>query len=167
MTENQEVIVQVPTFIVKLDEVLSKYNKRDVANYLIWRVVLNSMITLNKQWVDNFRDYTKIITGQDAEEPRWEQCLDSVNNIFGIGLSNLYVKHHFDPDSKKSALAIVNYIREEFLQILNEVDWMDDKTRGYAIEKAKWIKAYIGYPDELLNDTLVEEFYKDVRISFF
>lgn len=81
INQNQEVIVQVPRFIVQLDDQLAKYNKRDVANYMIWRVVLNSMITLNKQWVDNFRDYTKIITGQSAEESRWEQCLDLVNNI--------------------------------------------------------------------------------------
>ena len=64
----------MPKFIERLDEVLSNYNKTDVANYMIWRVVLNSMITLNKAWVDNFRDYTKIITGQDSEEPRWEQA---------------------------------------------------------------------------------------------
>lgn len=74
-------IVQVPKFVTKLDSILSTYNKRDIANYMIWRVVLNSMITLNKAWVDNFRDYTKIITGQNAEEARWEQCLDLVNNI--------------------------------------------------------------------------------------
>lgn len=81
---------------------------------------------------------------------------------FGIGLSSLYVKHHFDRESKKSAVNIVNYIKDEFIQILREVEWLDKPTADYAISKAKAIKAYIGYPDELLNDTLVEEFYKDV-----
>lgn len=56
----------------------------------------------------------------------------------------------------------MNYIKDEFIQILREVDWFDKQTADYAIAKAKAIKAYIGYPDELLNDTLVEEFYKDV-----
>ena len=74
----------------------------------------------------------------------------------------MYVKHHFDRESKKSALTIVNYIKDEFIQILKEVEWFDKKTADYAILKARAIKTYIGYPDELLNDTLVEEFYKDV-----
>ena len=56
----------------------------------------------------------------------------------------------------------MNYIRDEFIQILNEIDWADKKTVDYAISKAKAIKSYIGFPDELLNDTLVEEFYNDV-----
>ena len=60
---------------------------------------------------------------------------------------------------------IVNYIKDEFIQILKEVDWFDKKTADYAISKARAIKAYIGYPDELLNDTLVEEFYKDLHFG--
>ena len=86
---------------------------------------------------------------------------------FGIGLSSIYVKHHFDTESKKSAVNIVNYIKDEFIQTLKEVDWFDKETADYAIAKAKAIKAYIAFPAELLNYTLVDEFYGDVSQAAF
>lgn len=35
---------------------------------------------------------------------------------------------------------MVDYIHREFLQILNEVDWMDEDTRQRGIEKGKLLK---------------------------
>jgi predicted metalloendopeptidase len=37
--------------------------------------------------------------------------------------------------SKETAMEMVDYIHREFLQILNEVDWMDEDTRQRGIEK--------------------------------
>lgn len=34
-------------------------------------------------------------------------------------------------------MEMVEYIHKEFLQILNEVDWMDERTRQRAIEKGQ------------------------------
>ena len=34
-------------------------------------------------------------------------------------------------------MEMVDYIHKEFIQILNEVDWMDENTRQRAIEKGK------------------------------
>lgn len=36
---------------------------------------------------------------------------------------------------------MVDYIHREFLQILNEVDWMDEDTRQRGIEKGKLLKS--------------------------
>ncbi len=60
------------------------------------------------------------------------------------------------------ALEMVSYIHKEFMNILDKVDWMDDETRERAREKAKAITPYIGYPDELLNNTKIAALYKDV-----
>lgn len=65
---------------------------------------------------------------------------------------------------------MVGYIHREFLEILNEVDWMDVETRQKAKDKAHAITPYIGYPDELLNNTLVGQLYDNVstplRLNF-
>ena len=44
----------------------------------------------------------KLIIEQDREEPRWEQCMATLTGSLGIGLSSLYVKHHFKAESKNS-----------------------------------------------------------------
>lgn len=159
---------------------------------MMWRVVMQCFATLGKEWRDLAQGYNKLITGQDREEPRWEQCMATLTGSLGIGLSSLYVKHHFKADSKKSvsrpapadlprttlerhqtnrsieptqALSMVEYIHTEFLQMLSEVEWMDKKTIDQAIEKAKTISTHIGYPDELLDDDKVGDLYQNVSKS--
>lgn len=60
---------------------------------------------------------------------------------------------------------MVNYIHEEFNQMLEEVDWMDNSTRQKAKDKSHAITPYIGYPDELLNNTRVGQLYDNVRCA--
>lgn len=69
----------------------------------------------------------------------------------GMALSSLYVKNHFDPESKRQAVILVDYLLKEFQKILRHIDWMDKSTQSRAIEKAEAFKTYIGYPDQLLN----------------
>lgn len=42
---------------------------------------------------------------------------------------------------------------------------MDNKTRQSAIEKLDAFKTYIGYPDQLLNDTLVNQYYQNLTVD--
>lgn len=42
---------------------------------------------------------------------------------------------------------------------------MDEVTRKSAIEKVAVITSHIGYPDELLDDSKLEEFYEKLRFD--
>lgn len=59
---------------------------------------------------------------------------------------------------------MVNDIRQEFESILKEVSWMDETTRAAALSKAKTLSVHIGYPDELVQDDKVEEYYRNLNI---
>lgn len=61
---------------------------------------------------------------------------------------------------------MVKDIQLEFKDILHKIDWMDDVTRKAALEKAESMTTHIGYPDELLDDKKLEEFYKGVCICY-
>lgn len=77
----------------------------------------------------------------------------------------LYIRKHFKEDAKRTALEMVNNIKAEFEQILNNVDWMDEKTRAAAHTKVKAMATHIGYPDELMDNKKLEEYYKDLEID--
>lgn len=74
--------------------------RRVVANYMVWRVVAQSLSTLSKEWRDLAHEYSSVITGKSQEEPRWEQCLSSLTGSLGIALSSYYVRHYFREESK-------------------------------------------------------------------
>lgn len=42
---------------------------------------------------------------------------------------------------------------------------MDEETRKSALEKAASMASYIAYPNELLYDTGLEEFYKNLKLD--
>lgn len=163
--DRDEVIVRVPSFLRNIDQLLERTEPRIVANYMIWRIVRHSMSGLSRRWRELAHKYSTVTTGRQVEEPRWEQCLGSIDGTLGTALSALYVKNHFNERSKAAALEMVDYIRDEFLRILDEIDWMDELTREEAKLKARAIASYIGYPDQLLQDELVEEVYAGVNMA--
>lgn len=82
-----------------------------------------------------------------------------------ISVGALYVQKYFSENSCNVVLDIVNDIRDEFMDILENIDWMDDKTKSFAKRKAKAIVNHIGYPNELLNVSKIEEYYKNLEIA--
>lgn len=82
-----------------------------------------------------------------------------------ISVGALYVRKHFKDDAKSNALEMVKGIHDEFLAILGKVDWMDEETRMAALDKAKAMTTHIGYPDEIMDNAKLEEYYKDLEIN--
>lgn len=77
----------------------------------------------------------------------------------------LYVRKFFNDKSKQHAIEIVENIRGSFIDMLQKVDWMDQRTKNAAIAKANSLIAHIAYPEELMNDTKLEEYYKDLEMD--
>ena len=71
-----------------------------------------------------------------------------------------YVTKHFNEDAKHSMNEMVKDIRAEMEKILDKIDWMDDMTRERAKDKLRTMKEYIGYPEEILQENLLEELYE-------
>lgn len=80
-----------------------------------------------------------------------------------IASGALYVRHFFNKESKNTMLDMVKRIKSQFIASLKTVSWMDPKTRQHALQKAERIQAHIAYPDELLDDKKIDNYYKNVK----
>ncbi|KAH9628009.1 hypothetical protein HF086_017984 [Spodoptera exigua] len=80
-----------------------------------------------------------------------------------IAVGALYIRKYFNENSKANALEMVNDIRQQFRKTLNEVDWMDEKTRQAALEKADSMASHIAYPSEMLDNDKLAKFYDGGR----
>lgn len=56
-------------------------------------------------------------------------------------------------------------IQQSFKELLNQTTWIDDETKELATEKVNAMLLRIGYPDFILQPELLNERYKDVRIT--
>ena len=49
--------------------------------------------------------------------------------------------------------------------IIHQVDWIDNTAKNSALEKLNMMRSVIAYPDELLNDTKLNEFYQTIELT--
>lgn len=163
--DNEKIIVLVPDFIENMEKLIAKTPKKIIANYIMWKVFQDSEIYLTKELNNITKKITLKITGDKTIIPRWTTCMNIVQKNFLISTGALYVRNYFDNTKKKLIENIVDDIRYQFNGILNNIDWMDEVTKKNAIDKAATMKYRIAYPNEFLNDTIINEFYKNLELS--
>lgn len=60
---------------------------------------------------------------------------------------------------------MVNDIRMVFSDILDEVNWMDEKTKKEAKLKLHSMATHIGYPDEMLDNEKLAKYFEKLDIN--
>ncbi|XP_075145617.1 M13 family metallopeptidase neprilysin 2 isoform X2 [Haematobia irritans] len=174
--EEDEVInVSVPSFMEELGELLQRTDKRTIANYMMWRIHAFSVAFLSEEFRKRQLQYATALTGRQEQEARWKECVDissgrvlgTESEFYGLAISvgSLYVRKFFKEDSKSNALEMVNNIRDVFKHILDTVSWMDDKTKAEAKRKLEHMVTHIGYPDEMLDNEKLAEYYRKLDID--
>lgn len=76
-----------------------------------------------------------------------------------------YVRKYVDKKSKDEVTQFAKNIQNEFIEMLKRASWMVGKTREKAIEKANMMLINIAYPDELNDDTKLDEFYHGLELQ--
>ncbi|XP_046397833.1 neprilysin-2-like isoform X2 [Ischnura elegans] len=165
VSPKEVVIVNVPQYIKDLEILLSHTPKRVQANYALWRATGASVSYMTEELRRRQLKYLTALSGKTERESRWKECIDTVSGSLFIAMGSQYVRRYFQDDAKKNALEMVEDIRAEFNKILQALDWMDSETRKSAMEKASTMTTHIAYPDELLDDTKVDEFYKKLEVN--
>ncbi|XP_012252045.2 neprilysin-2 isoform X2 [Athalia rosae] len=163
--EDEVVIVNVPKYISDLEDLIKVTPKRVQANYVMWRVAGASVSYLNEEIRKRQLDYSTALSGKTEREARWKECIDIVSGSLSISTGALYVRKYFNENAKQNAVEMVADIRRQFTKILEKVEWMDETTRRSALEKAAAMSTHIAYPDELLDDKKLEEFYANLELS--
>ena len=81
-------------------------------------------------------------------------------------MSSIHIKHMLDKPIKHKVTELVVDIKSSFLDTLKKVGWMDQKTKKHAVIKAEQMSYFIGYPEELLDDNNVEDYYQGVKSEY-
>ncbi|XP_046572209.1 endothelin-converting enzyme 2-like isoform X2 [Haliotis rubra] len=165
ITDSEQVVVYTPDYIRNMLQVIQKTSDKTVVNYMMWRIMMNRVNNLDERIRDSQRDYNKVIFGTKRMPPKWRMCVDYVNNNMGDAVGRLFIDNYFDREAKQNAVTMIRYLREAFENLLRKATWMDEQTRKYALHKAEAILEKIGYPDKMLNDTVLNDEYGDVSFN--
>ncbi|XP_056595080.1 phosphate-regulating neutral endopeptidase PHEX isoform X2 [Triplophysa dalaica] len=165
ISSSEQVIVRSPQYFKDLFKLINATETRTVANYVIWRSVLSRVTTLSRRFLYRYLDFARVTTGTTSLIPRWDKCVNYVENTIIYATGRIFVDKHFQEDKKHMMEELIDGIRWAFINMLEkENDWMDAETKAKATDKAHAVLAKVGYPEFILNDTYVNEDIK--RLSF-
>ncbi|HEY4368275.1 MAG TPA: M13 family metallopeptidase [Steroidobacteraceae bacterium] len=97
---------------------------------------------------ENFDFYGRTLNGLPQKRDRWKRAVAALDGSLGELVGQLYVKKYFPADSKAQMLALVENLRQAYIQRFQSLTWMSEQTKKAALEKLQTFRPKIGYPDK-------------------
>ncbi|XP_066590529.1 neprilysin-1-like [Prorops nasuta] len=165
ITDEEPLVAYAMSYFVQMGKIIQKTDRRTLHNYLIWRLVMSIMPHMIDDYQQKKVEFRKILLGILSERNRWSQCVEWTNKKLGMAVGALFIRENFNHESKKTALEMIQTIREAFNELLSENGWMDDETRNVAKGKANSMNERIGYPEFLKNPVELSKEYAMLNIT--
>jgi putative endopeptidase len=142
------VLVQSPAFFHSLDSLLTATPIEDLRTYMRWNILKNAAPYLSDAFVEQNFAFTKVLTGQKEQTPRWQRVSSLIDGTLSDLLGQLYVQSYFKPEAKQRMLALVDNLEASYKDHIKNLDWMSEDTKKKALVKLMAFKRKIGYPDK-------------------
>jgi putative endopeptidase len=94
-----------------------------------------------------FDFFGRILTGQELPRTQWKRGVSLVNGYLGDAVGRLYVERHFPPPAKARAEKLVATVIDAFRRAIDDLEWMEERTKRDARDKLARLKTRVGYPD--------------------
>ncbi|MFI3296667.1 MAG: M13 family metallopeptidase [bacterium] len=143
-----EISVSQPNAIKTAIEVINTSDLKSLKYYMQWHLIDAAAPYLSDDFINqNFEFYGKIMSGAQAQKPRWKNAVTSVDASLGMALGKLYCKEYFTAEAKKRMEVLVNNLIMAYSERLEQLEWMSFITRVKALDKLSSIYVKVGYPN--------------------
>jgi len=114
---------------------------------------------LSSSWRNQlFQFYSRTLQGINSTLPRWEVCVQQIDNSLGELLGKQFVELAFPAKSDSDARLLINGILLSMNNTIASLTWMDNITRELDLNKLKQVEYLVGGP-------LNPRDYEDVGLS--
>ncbi|XP_015282402.1 PREDICTED: endothelin-converting enzyme 2 [Gekko japonicus] len=166
LTDAEPVVVYSQEYLQQVSQLINTTDKSVLNNYLIWNLVQKTASSLDQRFETAQEKLLETLYGTKKScTPRWQTCISNTDDTLGFALGALFVKATFDRHSKEIAEDMIAEIRTAFEESLHQLDWMDEKTKQAAKEKADSIYDMIGFPEFILDDKELDDVYDGYEVS--
>ena len=142
------VLVNNPSFFKTADVLLSAVSVNDWKNYLQWSIIKSAAPYLSSPFVNQSFQFTKVLSGQKEQTPRWERMSGLIDGSLGDLLGQMYVSKYFKPEAKLRMQELVGNLQNTFESRIQQLNWMSNETKVKALEKLHAFTKKIAYPDK-------------------
>ncbi len=138
-----------PEYIKEVGKLFGETDMNHIKAYLAWHVLNNAASFLSDEFVnEQFDFYGKTLSGKEEPQARWKRVVNTVDDILGEAVGQMYVDKYFSKDAKERMLHLVDNLKLALAERINGNTWMSNITKKKAIEKLNAFHVKIGYPDK-------------------
>lgn len=170
INNDTEVKVEYLEYYQKVVEFLGNATSTvPLRNYILWTWVRSMSeaegTKLHKFYLE-YKNKTATIPGEekppsnDTRMPCLLQLLQT-DVMYSAGAA-YYAKAKFDEAAKENVLKIMKFINVTFLNVIVNNTWMSEYVKEQATKRLAGMKLVIGYPDWIMNSSLMDSLYQFV-----
>ncbi|XP_013420537.1 endothelin-converting enzyme 2 [Lingula anatina] len=153
-------------YMKNVSALIDNTEKSVLNQYVVWTLLRKTASYLSREFRAAVDEYTVAVTGLEKPKELWEQCQDVVGKQMWKAVSAMFVREHFPRESKEEVIDMIKYMKRAFKMRIDSVKFMDESTRKAAHQKLDAMKyEKIGFPDYMLNDTHMDDIYKNLKIN--
>ncbi len=136
-----------PALFAELNTLVGTLKPDQWKTYLRFQVGDTMSPYLAKSYRDaNFEFRGRVLKGQIAPAPRWQQVLDAINTAAGPMLGREYAGRYLPAVSKSKAESIAQNVRDALARSIERSTWMSASAKQEAKAKIDKLKIEIGTP---------------------
>lgn len=139
--------------------------KIEIELYIWWTIVEEMILHTTSDIRKLHNEYAKTITNLEGTTSRSLYCTSGVNQLMGMAVSYAIAQPNFLLITKPQVQTMIENIRLAFDHLVKEITWMDTGTKCSTLEKSHAMKSFVGFPEWILDDGKLDEFYADLRFN--
>jgi endothelin-converting enzyme len=164
------VLVAVPEYMKSLSKLLQTTSPDVLEAFFYWKITQSLVPYINRDLVKPYYKFQAMLSGADpdAKPERWRTCLSYVGSHVGWIISRFYVDKAFSEKSKNEGNQIVLDIKNQYVKLLTDSDWMDKSVVKEAIDKVHNINQKIGFPTKspnLMDPANIQQWYTLLNVT--
>ncbi|OUM66904.1 hypothetical protein PIROE2DRAFT_5763 [Piromyces sp. E2] len=164
--DNETIFIDMtPDYLAGLNNILEEADVDSIAYYLEWRVISRYYEYLSSDLQKPVKEFSEYMFGVSAETSLYGKCFEMVDDMMDMALGKYYIEETFDYDVKKTVEDVFKNIKQSMIERIPQMEWLDQETSNYAIEKVKMIKENIAYPDYLMDLEKMTKKYELLEID--
>ncbi len=144
-----------PAQFAQLDTLVAGLKPAQWQAYLRFHVGNAMAPYLAKSWRDaEFEFRGRVLRGQSAPAPRWQQVLDAINTAAGPMLGREYAGRYLPAATKSRAESLAGEVRDALARAVERSPWMGAAAKAEAKAKLDKMKIEVGTPRRDLDYTV-------------
>lgn len=172
--KEMEVIVRYMEYYKKAVHFMTCITPVALTNYILWTKIRKMAEATGTLLNDIYLEYKNNTSSPDHayvdESPEVRTAMLKVRcmrQLLETGVmytagAHYFVMEKFNESAKNDVLKMMEFVNSSFMHVVTNNTWMSETTRAKSIERLQTMSAVIGYPDWLLNETIINFVYRFV-----